>query len=165
MYRKSGGASPSGTADGSRRGTVLLFASQSFSNLFMTNHGSGGKWWGVVTALTTITGLKRGERKGGGGGDDEIIFNWVWYNSMLTAFKKGLTARLKYAIQPIKQDICQWSVNRWWSNLSWEDPRHWGGASGVTGRVRERFTGSQEGSLLLSCHDLLSSCGTNTIEH
>ena len=44
------------------------------------------------------------------------------------------------------------------SYLSWEDTWHWGGTSRVTWRVGERLTGSQQSSLLLGCHDLLSSC-------
>ena len=48
------------------------------------------------------------------------------------------------------------------SYLSWEDTWHWGGTSRVTGRVGERLTGSQQSSLLLGCHDLLSSCWTKS---
>ena len=49
--------------------------------------------------------------------------------------------------------------------LSWKDAWHWGGASRVTGRVGERFTGGQQSSLFLGCHDFLSSCETGQKTH
>lgn len=63
---------------------------------------------------------------------------------------------IKYATHPVRD------VTQKWPYLSWKDARYGGGSSRVTGRVGERSTGSQDGSLFLGCHNLLSGCGANT---
>lgn len=59
-YRKSGGASP----DWPGCGTFMFITFPCPAYLFMADDRRGGKWWGVITALTAITGLKTKDERG-----------------------------------------------------------------------------------------------------
>lgn len=86
LYRKPRCASPGGTAGRAWRSTVWFLPSGCSANVFMTDDRSGGKWGGVVAALTTVTGLKRGEERETGWKKKTIkkkrsVFWWTYLES------------------------------------------------------------------------------------
>lgn len=126
--RKSWGPSPNWP----RCGTFMFVPLASPADVFMADHRSGGKWWGVITALATVTGLKKAAR-----GDER---------------HSGGSGKIEWNTKKKRARGCERLPH-----LSRKDPRHWGGASRVAGRVGQRPAGSQDSGLLLRCHYLLCS--------
>lgn len=107
--RKSWGPSPNWP----RCGTFMFVPLASPADVFMADHRSGGKWWGVITALATVTGLKKAargdERHSGGSGEIE------------RNTKKKESARLWEVASPVQErpQTLGWSLQSGWE--SWAE--------------------------------------------